>query len=143
MLSVESKSINIFDCPKGVYPIINEDTDSLKYSITSEDVKKHIIVIMDLLQSSESNDFVYAEMEYCLDTLSYQYKSLTGELPTYNLIAHSRGGLTAMQYALAHPFNVASIFTMGTPYNGCVFGNYEFFLNLADISKSYNEQKFV
>lgn len=136
-LSVESKSVKIFDCPKGKYPDISNNNIAYKQSIMSEDVNKHLIVILDLLQSSESNDFVYAEMEYCLDTLSYQYKSLTGELPTYNLIAHSRGGLTAMQYALAHPFNVASIFTMGTPYNGCVFGQYESLLNLANIFKNY------
>ena len=58
-----------------------------------------------------------------MDSLSYQYCQLTGELPTYNLIGHSRGGITNLQYAMAHPNNVASIYSMGTPYSGSTFGS--------------------
>lgn len=65
----------------------------------------------------------YAQLEYCLDVISYQYCQLTGELPTYNLIAHSRGGLTVMQYALAHPYNVQQMYTMGSPFNGSALGS--------------------
>lgn len=28
-----------------------------------------------------------------------------------------------MQYALAHPYNVATIYSMGAPYNGSAFGS--------------------
>ena len=41
-----------------------------------------------------------------------------GVLPKVNLIGHSRGGLTNMQYALDHPDIVDSIYSLNTPYLG-------------------------
>lgn len=111
--------------------------------LTSADVSKHIIIVFEALYSERSNDYVYAQFEYILDSISYQYRQLTGDLPTYNLIGHSRGGITNMQYALAHPYNVASIYSMGTPYNGSAFGSTaDFFLELGGMKKSgeyYND----
>ena len=120
------------------YNLTNKQAN--KY-ITSNDVSKHIILVFNAEQSERSNDYVYAQLEYILDSISYQYRQLTGELPTYNLIAHSRGGITNMQYALAHPYNVASLYSIGTPYNGSAFGSAEIgdsnvFLGLAQIHKS-------
>lgn len=48
-----------------------------------------------------------------------QVKNLNnGILPRINLIGHSRGGITNMQYALDHPDMVASLYSFGTPYLG-------------------------
>ena len=41
-----------------------------------------------------------------------------GKIPKVNLIGHSRGGLTNMQYALDHPDIVANLISIGTPYVG-------------------------
>ena len=121
--------IEIYDCNINDYPIIKEKGGDSpdRNSLIESDVTKHIIVIFEQWQGEvrEGNDFVYSQFEYCMDALSYQYAQLTGELPTVNLIAHSRGGITAMQYALAHPYNVASIYTMGAPFNGSDFGSVE------------------
>ena len=92
-------------------------------ALTADDVSKHIILIFEAVDPDASNDYVYAQLEYILDVISYQYLQLTGVLPTYNMIAHSRGGLTNMQYALAHPYNVASLYSVGTPYSGSAFGS--------------------
>lgn len=109
----------------------SEDYNNCKIAINNEDTSKHIILIFSAQNPEDSNDFVYAQFEYILDCISYQYKKITGMLPTYNLIGHSRGGITNMQYALAHPYNVASMYSMGTPYNGSAFGSAaDFFLEL-------------
>ncbi len=87
---------------------------------------KHIIIIFEANgSSSNSNDYIYAQLEFILDSISYLYFQVNKALPTYNLIGHSRGGLTNMQYALAHPYNVASLYSMGTPYVGSDFGSFE------------------
>lgn len=136
-----SKELALYKCDEKQYSL---DEDNKKEThITSNDVSKHIILVLDMEQSERSNDYVYAQFEYILDSISYQYRQLTGDLPTYNLIGHSRGGITNMQYALAHPYNVASIYSMGTPYNGSAFGSTaDFFLELGGMKKSgeyYND----
>ena len=99
--------------------------------ITASDVQGHIIVVFNAIDAEENNDIVYSELEYILDSISYEYKRLSGYLPTYNLIGHSRGGLTNMQYALSHPNNVSTIYSIGTPYDGSAFGGAnDFFLEL-------------
>ena len=136
-----SKELALYKCDEKQYSL---DEDNKKEThITSNDVSKHIILVLDMEQSERSNDYVYAQFEYILDSITYQYRQLTGDLPTYNLIGHSRGGITNMQYALAHPYNVASIYSMGTPYNGSAFGSTaDFFLELGGMEKSgeyYND----
>ena len=103
--------------------ILTTDTQNVKQGLTANDVSKHIILIFEAVDPDGSNDYVYAQLEYILDVISYQYLQLTGVLPTYNMVAHSRGGLTNMQYALAHPYNVASLYSVGTPYSGSAFGS--------------------
>ena len=157
-----NKKLVLFECGEKVYPsttYMNDlDNDEAVNAITSEDIQnKHLILIFepwgqratdegefldvdDWKHLSESHDFVYAQLEYCLDAISYQYRQLTGFLPTYNLIAHSRGGITNMQYALAHPYNVASLYSMGTPYNGSAFGEFD---PLLILGKQYNDYDYV
>ena len=49
----------------------------------------------------------------------YQVKVANGGvLPKLNLIGHSRGGLTNMQYALDHPQMIDSMYSFDTPYIG-------------------------
>ena len=124
-----------------LYNIKNDYNNySLTTSIDLEDLtqdtleNKHLVILFNINNGSidqlrgdsgicHSNDYVYAQFEYVLDSISHQYKKEMGILPTYNLIAHSRGGLTNLQYAMGHPFRVASIYSMGTPYNGSDFGS--------------------
>lgn len=132
------RQINLYGCNtrKGIgYDYkTRDDEDSVKHSLQASDVNKHIIIVFESIEPeisdektiAQSNDYVYAQLEYILDSLSYQYCQLTGELPTYNLIGHSRGGITNLQYAMAHPNNVASIYSMGTPYSGSTFGSTTF-----------------
>lgn len=89
-----------------------------------DDASKHILLIFQSGTPDESNDYVYKEFENVIDTVSLQYKSLTGKLPRLNLVGHSRGGITNIMYATDHPYNVANIYSLGTPYNGSALGNF-------------------
>ena len=72
------------------------------------DVSQHMIVVFESTQTLNNgnpgantlgHDVVYAELHQVIDTLSYDYKYLTGSIPKINLIGHSRGGITNLQYA--------------------------------------------
>ncbi len=139
----DGSSIDLNICEEGAY---SNDASNHKDALIMNDVTKHIVLIFEAQNVDESNDHVYAQFEYILDAVSYQYYQLTGTLPTYNLIGHSRGGITNLQYALAHPYNVASLYSMGTPYNGSAFGGvvdgsgYRRFLKVADMHRNYTYQ---
>ena len=45
-------------------------------------------------------------------------QDITNRIPKINLIGHSRGGITNLQYALDHPDIVDSLISIGTPYFG-------------------------
>lgn len=83
------------------------------------DISKHIILIFESSVKNEYNYKVYEEFNYMLSKIIYDVKLLSGgELPRINLIGHSRGGITNLQYALDHPDIVDSMFSLGTPYFG-------------------------
>lgn len=87
-------------------------------------ISKHIIIIFESASSNEYNNIVYEELNYMLSKIVYDVKFLNGgELPKINLIGHSRGGLTNLQYALDHPDLVAGLYSMGTPYFGTDTGS--------------------
>lgn len=76
------------------------------------DVNKHIIIIFEATYDRENkqisgtdnyNNYVYEEFNYMLSKIVYDVKYLSGRLPKINLIGHSRGGITNLQYALDHP----------------------------------------
>lgn len=129
------RQINLYSCNKragnGYEYTTSVDKNRVVHNLQATDVNKHIIIVFESIEPktkdedtvAQNNDYVYAQLEYILDVLSYQYCQLTGVLPTYNLIGHSRGGITNLQYALAHPNNVTSLYSMGTPYGGSVFGS--------------------
>lgn len=96
------------------------------------DASKHIILLFQSGDPSNSNDYVYEEFENVVDTVSLQYKSLTGVLPRLNLVGHSRGGLTNIMYATKHYYNVAAMYSLGTPYNGSALGACDGVLELLD-----------
>jgi len=93
-----------------------------------DDVSNHIVIVFNSSVSDKSNHTVYNEFHDILDNISAQYKNLTGVLPRFNLVGHSRGGITNIMYATEHPYNVASVFSMGTPYSGSVLGELEILL---------------
>lgn len=83
------------------------------------DISKPIIILFETSKSSGYNNAVYEDFNYAISKAVYDIKFLSnGVLPKINLIGHSRGGITNLQYALDHPDLVESIFSMGTPYLG-------------------------
>jgi len=139
LTQIRPKTIKENNKDKIVYDNISEDTS------LPEDIEgKHIILLFDVNGDSDtSNDYVYAQLEFILDVISYQYCQRMNELPIYNLIAHSRGGITNLQYALGHPNNVASLYSMGTPYNGTNFGTASYngkhlFVEMANMDPNSN-----
>ena len=109
--------------------------DLNNYSVQKEtdiitSAENHIVVIYQSALPSANNDFVYEEFHYIVDSISLQYKNLTGMLPRLNLVGHSRGGLINMNYASEHIYNVDALFSMGTPYNGSILGQIEPLLKL-------------
>ena len=127
-----SRSFHLFDLKDpanigsdNIYKEINTITE-----IT--DASKHIIVVFEGTKADPNNSnnnnenntdgynyALYEEFNYMLSKIVYDVKKLNGGLlPKINLIGHSRGGLTNLQYALEHPDLVASLFSLGTPYFG-------------------------
>lgn len=81
------------------------------------DISKHIIMVFDPVDAGESNNNIYYQFNYALSKMIYDVKILNGGiLPKVNLIGHSRGGLTNLQYALDHPDLVESLISIDTPY---------------------------
>ena len=88
------------------------------------DVSRHSVVVFNASDYAKGNrhDEVYHEFHQMMDKLSEDYLMITGTLPKFNLIGHSRGGITNLQYAIGHPYNIASFYTLGTPYLGSATG---------------------
>ena len=104
----------------------------------------HIVVLFEPAGTIGSNDRIYEQFNYVADKIVYDVKELNGgRLPTINLVAHSRGGITAMQYTLDHPFLVDSLITIGTPFSGSNFGESELILNFVGMSADRNNELFT
>ena len=87
---------------------------------------------------NSSHDVAYGELELVIDSILADYKLLTGNIPKINLISHSRGGILSMMYAIDHPYNVANFISMGTPYNGSLFGKSNWIVDGLDLSGAVN-----
>ena len=99
------------------------------------DFSQHVVVAFDLQDKyDETNAQVYEELDYIIDQISYDYLVVMGNTPKINLIGHSRGGLINMDYAIDHPKNVATIISLGTPYNGSWYDNWFADLFIDDFS---------
>ena len=106
---------------------INDDTSSTDvYRVKDAngndritDISKPIIIVFESLNSDTFNDVLYRQFNYVISKVIYDVKILNNnKMPKINLIGHSRGGITNLQYALDHPYIVSSIFSLGTPYLG-------------------------
>lgn len=112
---------NIMNC---VWKKIVCDSDSY----VEQDINKlnnssrHIVILFSASDRStwNTNDYVYSEFNYMASVAIKQVKDYdpTHALPKVNLIGHSRGGLTNLQFALDHPDLVDSMYSLGTPYLG-------------------------
>lgn len=102
------------------------------------DVSRHIVVLYESGCPNGSNAQVYEEFDRTLDLLSLQYKAIAGELPFYNLIGHSRGGLTNLEYAIHHPYNVAALVSIGTPYCGASISCIDAIMEMLNYRKDEN-----
>ena len=87
---------------------------------TISDNSKHSLVIFDAYKSNLGNDYIYSQFNIMASSVLNDLMILNGDnkIPRVNLIGHSRGGITNIQYALDHPDLIDSIFSLGTPYLG-------------------------
>lgn len=113
-----------------------------------DDISKHIIIVFEAYKNSTEkiyasdsyNNVVYEELNYMLSKIVYDVKALNnGKLPKINLIGHSRGGITNLQYALDHPQMVDSMFGIGTPYFGSNTASTEFGAEFANNSDGLHD----
>lgn len=96
-----------------------KSSDNATKSDVISDISKHIIIVFEASDSGASNNFVYEEFNHMLSKIIYDVKFLNGGfLPKVNLIGHSRGGITNLQYYMDHPELVEQIYSLGTPYFG-------------------------
>ncbi len=123
-----------FNLTKYSYDDYMNSRDGTPTSII-DDVSKHIVIVYNSSVPNKSNYTVYNEFHTILDNISAQYKNLTGVLPRFNLVGHSRGGITNIMYATEHPYNVASVFSMGAPYSGSVLGQLDVLLEMMEYIK--------
>lgn len=110
-------------------------------TVQTVDISKHIILVFESTYNGRNgtNDQVYEEFDYVMDKIVYEIKvQNNGKLPLINLIGHSRGGLTNLQYALDHPDLVYSVYSAGTPYLGSTLGDVEALRKL--IFEDYNSE---
>lgn len=116
-----------------LYDISNQKTQGAVYTTANlvdriNDISKHIIVVFEAYKyydtnlsykdtSLDSNNNIYYQFNYMLSKIIYDVKIANGGiLPKVNLIGHSRGGLSNLQYALDHPDLVSTLVSLGTPY---------------------------
>ncbi len=99
------------------------------------DISRHIIVVFEAYRPLESNANIYYQFNYMLSRIIYDVKIANGGiLPKINLVGHSRGGLTNLQYALDHPDLVSTLVSLGTPYFSSTTANLfgEMFMGAGD-----------
>lgn len=95
-----------------------------KYVNKISDFFQHTIIVVRLLNDeNKTQEEAYDDLNYIIDNVSQEYLNWCGKLPRLNLIGHSRGGLINMDYAINHPKNIASLVSIGTPYNGSTYDN--------------------
>ncbi len=95
----------------------NENTIN---NLSLEDTNSHLIVVFESSNSNKYSgiDDLYEELNFIIDKLLYDLKYLSIENPKVNLIGHGTGGMINLKYAIEHPNNVASLYSIGTPYSG-------------------------
>jgi hypothetical protein len=79
---------------------------------------KNIVILFDAVDTQGYHSAVYEELNAVLDTVSFDFLSVNGVLPKYNLVGHSRGGVVNLMYATEHPYSVVNLISIDTPYYG-------------------------
>ncbi|MDR0855503.1 MAG: alpha/beta hydrolase [Christensenellaceae bacterium] len=102
--------------------VVGDDAEGRSRSIQRLDAGsagKHIVIIWESFYPNDTHMVSYYEFAYIVDLVLYDIKQINGGVnPVVNLIGHSRGGNTNVLYASNHPYNVAKVFSLGSPYNG-------------------------
>lgn len=105
--------------------IIIKSEEVKNYNVREQSFGKQYIIIFESYQnddkpSNNSNNNLYYQFNYMLSHVLYDLKQIdpAHRIPKVNLIGHSRGGLTNLQYALDHPDIVENLISIGTPYFG-------------------------
>lgn len=111
------------------------------------DISRHSIIVFEASYDAANgtNEEVYTEFNYSISRIVYDVKKLNdGKLPKINLIGHSRGGITNLQYALDHPNLVDSIYSFGTPYLGSTSASIDYyFLGSKFVENEVSESDIV
>jgi len=97
------------------------------------------VIVFDYSKADMDNDKTYYEFNYMMSTIALLYKQTNNVLPKFNLIGHSRGGLTNMRYALDHPDMVNNIISIGTPYFGSEAAEFVLDGAVSDDEKAYDD----
>lgn len=98
--------------------------------LTNSCISKHIIIVFEATDGAAngSHNAMYNEFKTMMLSVAQDYGYITGGIfPTINLIGHSRGGLTNMDFANHYPRLIADMYSMGTPFNGSNFGRVNLF----------------
>ncbi len=84
------------------------------------DTNKHSVVVFEAYKPLDYNDNIYYQFNVMASNIvnDYKFGNELHRLPKINLIGHSRGGITNMQYALDHPDLVENMFSIDTPFMG-------------------------
>lgn len=112
------------------YKIDNLET---VFQFTLSEINQHIIIVFEATETGREGAHLtaYNEFRIMLNAVVNDYGYVTGGVyPKINLIGHSRGGLTNMEYANNHPRLISDIYSMGTPYNGSNFGRVNLFADM-------------
>ena len=129
MRSSLSNGINLYRAKKDrIYPEYSISySDSTSYSNSSPlsniNFSKHVVIVPEIEQTTREMKELYKDFEHIVDSVVNNYVRVYGTIPSINLVGHSMGGLLNMQYAINHPKNVASLVSLGTPYNGSWYDN--------------------
>ena len=121
IIDINAQNNDIFNHNKYEYEYNDSDyyVKDLDNHFRITDISKPIIILFETYYSGQENDIVYRDFNYAVSKAVYDIRYLSnGVLPKINLIGHSRGGITNMQYALDHPALIDSMFSLGTPYLG-------------------------
>ena len=120
--------------PEKPTELFTETTSLLKL----EHLYNHIVLVFESTSAAAGGTHasVYAQFENMLNRIVRDVARLTdGIYPKINLIGHSRGGLTNMEYAQNYPRFVDTLISLGTPYSGSNFGRINLFANMLGVQQ--------
>jgi len=109
-------------------------------NLASSTINNHIIIVFEASPNGGSGNHQrkYSEFRTMLHSIVRDFSFLTnGIYPRINLVGHSRGGLTNMEFANNYPRLIDSMFAIGTPFNGSNFGRVNLFSTL--VVDDYND----